>query len=136
MKNLSKSRYTLFRQCSKALWLRIYNPDVATEDKALEARFAEGNVIGDLAMGGSFSIKSVLPALFPGDSQLDYHALSGLCQNGGDAMNLFPSIAKMAPADAAAAREALLRYCELDTLAMVKVWEILKDASICKRLEI
>lgn len=78
------------------------------------------------AMGGSFSIKSVLPALFPGDSQLDYHALSGLCQNGGDAMNLFPSIAKMAPAEAAAAREALLRYCELDTLAMVKVWEILK----------
>ena len=36
MKNLSKSRYSLFRQCSKALWLRIYNPDVATEDKALE----------------------------------------------------------------------------------------------------
>ena len=45
---------------------------------------------------------------------------------GGDAMNLFPSIAKMAPAEAAAAREALLRYCELDTLAMVKVWEKLK----------
>ena len=88
------------------------------------------------AMGGSFSIKSVLPALFPGDPQLDYHALSGLCQNGGDAMNLFPSIAKMTPAEAAAAREALLRYCELDTLAMVKVWEKLKDASICKRLEI
>ena len=75
------------------------------------------------AMGGSFSIKSVLPALFPGDPQLDYHALSGLCQNGGDAMTLFPSIAKMSQAEAAAAREALLRYCELDTLAMVKVWE-------------
>ena len=44
-------------------------------------------------------------------------------------MNLFPSIAKMAPAEAAAAREALLRYCELDTLAMVKVWEKLKDVS-------
>lgn len=29
--------------------------------------------------------------------------------------------------DAAAAREALLRYCELDTLAMVKVWEKLKE---------
>ena len=64
-----------------------------------------------------------LPALFPNDLSLDYHALSDLCQNGGDAMNLFPSIAKMAPAEAAAAREALLRYCELDTLAMVKVWE-------------
>ena len=51
MKTLSKSRYTLFRQCPKALWLRIFNPDVATEDKAQEARFAEGNIIGDLAMG-------------------------------------------------------------------------------------
>ena len=81
-------------------------------------------------MGGSFSIKSVLPALFPGDPQLDYHALSGLCQNGGDAMNLFPSIAKMAPAEAAAAREALIRYCELDTLAVVKVWEKLKNNSL------
>ena len=81
------------------------------------------------AMGGSFSIKSVLPALFPGDPQLDYHALSVLCQNGGDAMNLYPSIAKMPPEDAAAAREALLRYCELDTLAMVKVWEKLKELS-------
>ena len=79
------------------------------------------------AMGGSFSIKSVLPALFPGDPQLDYHALSGLCQNGGDAMSLFPAIAEMSPEDAAAAREALLRYCELDTLAMVKVWEKLKE---------
>jgi len=36
-------------------------------------------------------------------------------------------IAKMPPADAAAAREAPLRYCELDTLAMVKVWEKLKE---------
>jgi len=44
-------------------------------------------------------------------------------------MNLFPSIAKMSPAEAAAAREALLRYCELDTLAMVKVWEKLKEFS-------
>jgi hypothetical protein len=74
-------------------------------------------------MGGSFSIKSVLPALFPDDPSLNYHNLSDLCQNGGDAMTLFPSIVKLPPAEAAAAREALLRYCELDTLAMVKVWE-------------
>jgi len=53
--------------------------------------------------------------------------LSDLCQNGGDAMNLFPAIAKMAPAEAKAAREALLEYCELDTLAMVKVWDRLRE---------
>ena len=81
------------------------------------------------AMGGSFSIKSVLPALFPKDPSLDYHNLTGGVQNGGDAMNIFPKIKDMAPAEAEAAREALLRYCELDTWAMVKVWEKLTDVT-------
>jgi hypothetical protein len=42
-------------------------------------------------------------------------------------MTLFPAIQSMAPEEAAASREALLRYCELDTWAMVKVWEKLKE---------
>ena len=29
MKGLSKSKYTLFCQCPKALWLRIFKPDAA-----------------------------------------------------------------------------------------------------------
>ncbi|MCR4916889.1 MAG: DUF2779 domain-containing protein [Prevotella sp.] len=81
------------------------------------------------AMGGSFSIKSVLPALFPGDPELDYHNLDDRCQNGGDAMTIFPRIKDMEPEEAKASREALLRYCELDTWAMVKVWEKLKEAT-------
>ena len=79
------------------------------------------------AMGGSFSIKSVLPTLFPDDPELNYHNLDERCQNGGDAMTIFPRIKDMEPAEAAASREALLRYCELDTWAMVKVWEKLKE---------
>ena len=79
------------------------------------------------AMGGSFSIKSVLPALFPDEPSLNYHNLDERCQNGGDAMTIFPRIKDMEPAEAAASREALLRYCELDTWAMVKVWEKLKE---------
>ena len=79
------------------------------------------------AMGGSFSIKSVLPALFPDDSELNYHNLDERCQNGGNAMTLFPRIKDMPAEEAAASREALLRYCELDTWAMVKVWEKLKE---------
>lgn len=75
------------------------------------------------AMGGSFSIKSVLPALFPGDPELNYHNLDDRCQNGGDAMNIFPRIKDMDPEEAQASREALLQYCKLDTWAMVKVWE-------------
>jgi len=51
MKGLSKSRYTLFSQCPKALWLRTYKADVAEKDEALQARFEKGNEVGDLAMG-------------------------------------------------------------------------------------
>ena len=79
------------------------------------------------AMHGSFSIKSVLPALFPDEDSLNYHNLDERCQNGGNAMTLFPRIQFMEPEEAAASREALLRYCELDTWAMVKVWEKLKE---------
>lgn len=49
--SLSKSRYTKYCQCPKALWLGVNTPDEATVDPAVEARFAEGNVVGDLAMG-------------------------------------------------------------------------------------
>lgn len=80
-----------------------------------------------LAMGGSFSIKSVLPAIFPGDTQLDYHNLQGSVHNGGEAMEIFPKIKDMSPADAATARKSLLEYCWLDTWAMVKVWEKLNE---------
>ena len=79
------------------------------------------------AMHGSFSIKSVLPALFPDEPSLNYHNLDERCQNGGNAMTLFPQIQFMEPEEAKASREALLRYCELDTWAMVKVWEKLKE---------
>ena len=82
------------------------------------------------AMGGSFSIKSVLPALFPNDPELDYHNLDERCQNGGDAMTIFPRIKDMEPEEAKASREALLEYCKLDTWAMVKVWEKLKEKAI------
>ena len=81
------------------------------------------------AMGGSFSIKSVLPALFPGDPELDYHNLDDRCQNGGDAMTIFPRIKDMALEEALATRQALLNYCKLDTWAMVKVWEKLKEVA-------
>jgi len=81
------------------------------------------------AMHGSFSIKSVLPALFPDEPSLNYHNLDERCQNGGNAMTLFPAIQFMEPEEAKASRKALLRYCELDTWAMVKVWEKLKEVT-------
>lgn len=80
------------------------------------------------AMGGSFSIKSVLPALFPDDPSLNYHNLEGV-HNGDEAKNIFPKIKDMPPAEADKTRHNLLKYCELDTFAMVKLWQKLQEAS-------
>ena len=78
------------------------------------------------SMGGSFSIKRVLPSLYPDDPSLDYHNLEGGVQNGNDAMTIFPKIQYMSPEEQKETRKALLEYCGLDTYAMVKVWESLK----------
>ena len=78
------------------------------------------------AMGGSFSIKSVLPAMFPNDSELDYHNLEGV-HNGGEAMSIYPKIQYMSEDEQKIARHNLLKYCELDTYAMVKVWYKIKS---------
>jgi hypothetical protein len=48
---LTKSRYTLFCQCPKALWLKTYKPEEAVIDTGVESRLESGNEIGDLAMG-------------------------------------------------------------------------------------
>lgn len=80
-------------------------------------------------IGGSFSIKSVLPAICPDDPELDYHELEGV-HNGTEAMTVFPQIQYMAPEEQEQVRRNLLAYCRLDTLAMVKVWEELRRAAI------
>jgi hypothetical protein len=79
------------------------------------------------SMKGSFSIKVVLPALFPNDPSLDYHNLEGGVQNGSQAMNTFPLIQYMEPEQQKKTRKALLDYCCLDTFAMVKIWEKLRN---------
>lgn len=73
-------------------------------------------------MKGSSSIKKVLPALFPDDPELDYHALEGI-HNGGEASCAFEHLGELPPSEQEIVREQLLRYCELDTLAMVRIWE-------------
>lgn len=48
---LSKSKYTTYCQCPKALWLKTYDPDKAAPiDEGAQARFEAGNEVGDLAM--------------------------------------------------------------------------------------
>ncbi len=73
-------------------------------------------------MKGSYSIKKVLPALCPNDPQLDYGKLEGV-HDGTEAMAAFEKLGELEPEQRQQVREQLLRYCELDTFAMVKVHE-------------
>ena len=78
------------------------------------------------AMEGSYSIKYVLPALFPDEPELDYHNLEGV-HNGQEASATFIKMAEMDAETLEEYRTHLLNYCKLDTYAMVKVWEKLKE---------
>ena len=162
-KDVCTLAYNMQFECGRIRELAALYPDlaqhllnIADNIKDLIDPFRAGDYYVP-AMGGSFSIKSVLPALFPGDPELDYHNLDERCQNGGNAMTIFPHLqqleqslpkqgvqtqdGKLSMADSLmplskqieirdeinACREALLRYCELDTWAMVKVWEKLRE---------
>ena len=77
-------------------------------------------------MVGSYSIKAVLPALFPNVPELDYHNLP-VVHNGVEASSTFADLINHSKEEQERIRNGLLEYCKLDTLAMVKVWEKLKE---------
>lgn len=77
-------------------------------------------------MHGSASIKAVLPALYPDDPELDYHNLP-VVHNGGEASEAFLNLKNKSKKEQKEIRHGLLVYCELDTLAMVKLWEKFKE---------
>ena len=129
--NVCVTAYNKSFECSRIKELAAAFPDLAEHLLNIESNIKDlltpfqSGWYYNREMGGSFSIKSVLPALFPDDPALNYHNLEGV-HNGGEAMELFPQIQFMEPAEKETARRNLLKYCELDTLAMVKVWEKLK----------
>ena len=74
-------------------------------------------------MHGSYSIKSVLPALVP---SLSYKEME--IADGGAASSAFENLYfEKDPARIKAVRENLLKYCGLDTLAMVEVFKCLSS---------
>ncbi|MFZ3053341.1 MAG: DUF2779 domain-containing protein [Sulfuricurvum sp.] len=79
------------------------------------------------SMNGSYSIKYVLPALVPEMAQ-GYKELDGV-QNGGEAMNAYAKLAMMESQEQERIRHALLEYCKLDTLAMVRVHQKLREVT-------
>lgn len=76
------------------------------------------------SMNGSYSIKYVLPALVP-EMKEAYQKLDGV-QNGLEAMSAFANMSKLDSVEKEKIRKALLAYCKLDTLAMVRVLEKLR----------
>ena len=77
-------------------------------------------------MNGSYSIKKVLPRLV---SDMTYDSMN--IRNGGMAIDAyFRMNASDDPDEIAAIRKALLEYCKLDTIAMVKIMEQLK--AVCE----
>jgi hypothetical protein len=71
---------------------------------------------------GSWSIKRVLPAVAP---DLRYDALEGV-QDGGAAMQAYVEALdqRTSPARKQQIERQLLDYCHLDTLAMVRLWQV------------
>lgn len=120
--------YTRIKELAEAFPdLRDHLLDMNANMKDFLDPFRAGYYYKD-AFGGSFSIKSVLPGLFPDDPELDYHALEGV-HNGGEAKTIFPKIKDMSPEEREITRRNLLKYCELDTYAMVKIWQRLVEVS-------
>ena len=77
MKNLSKSKYTTYCQCPKALWLRIYKPEEQIIAPSVQARFEAGSEVGELAkqlFGKSEDVTSYMQ-ISDGTQRLDLKAM-------------------------------------------------------------
>jgi hypothetical protein len=71
---------------------------------------------------GSYSIKAVLPVLVP---ELRYDELD--IQEGGMASLVYSQLKYQDAVTATLQRQALREYCKLDTLAMVRIVEVLRE---------
>lgn len=133
-KNVCVMAYHQSAEASVLESLAITCPDLAdhlltikSNLKDLEDPFRERYYYTN-AMDGRYSIKLVLPALFPDDPGLDYSNLDGV-NKGDKASEAFMAMATLPPADVERLRHELLEYCKLDTYAMVKVWQKLKEVT-------
>jgi hypothetical protein len=75
----------------------------------------------DPSQHGTWSLKVVLPAVCP---ELSYDSLNGVA-DGAMALDAYREAVApgTAPERKAELERQLLAYCELDTLAMVRLWE-------------
>ena len=115
-------------RCLAEIYPQISNKLMAIHDniKDLMAPFVSKSYYHP-KMQGSYSIKYVLPALVP-EFESAYNDLN-LIHHGGEAMQAYEAMAYMSAKERDAYKKALLAYCKLDTLAMVKVLEKLREVA-------
>jgi len=117
------------RECIKRL--REGAPHLAKELERIEKRLVDllpviRRHVYHPDFAGGFSIKKTLPALVPGLSYADLKVQDGEAATVELQRLMFQGDQMQAP-ERAALREALLRYCERDTWAMVKLLEKLRS---------
>jgi CRISPR/Cas system-associated exonuclease Cas4 (RecB family) len=79
-------------------------------------------------MGRSFSLKSILPALYPDEKDMNYQNLDGEVKNGREAMNAILKAKELEGEALEKYKKDLIEYCALDTYAIVKVLKKLYEA--------
>ena len=82
----------------------------------------------DAGMLGANSLKAVLHALYPEDGSLDYKSLEGVHNGKEAAVSYAMATAGAEGVDPDTVVEELLRYCSLDTLALIKILERFYEA--------
>ena len=117
------------KNCIKSL--ASHCPDISSELLSLNERFVDlidpfrGGGYYDHKFGGSFSIKSVLPALCPNDDKLNYKNLD--INNGAMASSAYKSMRTQPVEQRTLTREMLFKYCWLDTYAMYAIYKKLLE---------
>ena len=119
-KGVIQNLATLFPQLSS------YLMNIHGNIKDLEIPFAKKFYYHPKICGSS-SIKKVLPAIVP-SFESAYSSLDLIC-NGGEAMSQYAKLKHKTKDEQDMIRKALLAYCKLDTLAMVKVLEKLREVA-------
>ena len=109
-------RYPEYSQQLKAIADRLVDLEVIFKNKYYYNR----------KMRGRSSLKIVVPALFPDDAELNYS--SGAVGDGAEAAKAYCQLKSMKKEDRKRLKAELLKYCSIDTLAMVKIIDKLTEA--------
>ena len=125
------------RECIRQLAEAV--PRLAPELERIERRLVDllplvRNHVYHPDFGGSFSIKRTLPALVPGLSYADLEIRDGETATL-ELMRLLFADDELQAGERVDLREALLRYCERDTWAMVRMLEQLRGL-VAQQLEL